>query len=393
MKRNLILGIVAFVVLLVFVLIFSGDEELKKGEIAGNVTMLDGSSEIRRNDEILGVKVDMNVENKDEISTKSDTKMQILFLDKTLVTLGSSTEFSVKEYLHEDKNSKAEFSISKGAFKLISGNIGKISPKSFHVKTKNSSIGIRGTQFVGEVDYRGNGEDYISCLSGEVVVKSSDEEVVLIKGEMALVKENGKIEKSKTNESIFSLFEDESEKSNANLSVNDDEPTPAAHLQDLIDKKVKLSYKGKAAGRYLKTSNENKITTNLSGEIDAQNVTLELDLAKQEAVLTMGNAKRKIMKMVMDVDDLANLKSEEIEDSVDLGQMKFQNAIISPKPVIFGHIMFENKDKINENDELGLMGSFLGNNAKAFAGTLIKNTQIDDENGESYTVVLALEKE
>lgn len=392
-KRNLIFTFAGVVVLLLLILIFSDGEEVEQNsEIVGNVTMIDGSSEIKRNDEILGVQIDMNVENKDEISTKSDTKMQILFIDKTLVTLGSKTEFSVEEYLNEGKNSKVKLSISKGAFKVISGNIGKVAPKNFHVKTKNSFIGIRGTEFTAEIDYKGDGVDYISCQSGQVVVKNDDDEVVLDKGEMALVKDDGKIAKSKTDESIFTLIKEmQNAQNSANLSVNDDEPTPAAHLQKLISQKAKMVFKGKAAGEYTKATNKNQILTNYTGSVSPEDIKLEINLENQTALLQIGNAKRKITKITMDMNDFTNTKTEELEDSINLGEIGFKNAVISPIPVLFGHIVLEAQSK--KNEKATLMGSFLGNNAKAFAGTLIRNIEEDNQNGENYTIVLALEKE
>ena len=86
----------------------------------------------------------------DQITTKDNTKVQLLFQDETIISIGKNSSFQISDYLFDEKSKKyeAKFDMFKGTFKTITGKIGKLSPKNFNLKTKTASIGIRGTQIV-----------------------------------------------------------------------------------------------------------------------------------------------------------------------------------------------------------------------------------------------------
>lgn len=129
----------------------------------GEVTLLRGQNQ-------LVVKAGLEIEEKDTIKTSSNGKLQIIFSDDTLITIGKESEFSVKEYLYDNnKNSKASFGISKGTFRAITGAIGKIAPQNFKLTSKSASIGIRGTQIYAEIkeDF-----DFVACTEGTITVTS-----------------------------------------------------------------------------------------------------------------------------------------------------------------------------------------------------------------------------
>lgn len=159
----------------------------------GHITLLKGHADIRRNSLDIEASLDTKLENKDEIYTKDNTKVQISFENKTVVTLGSSTSFKVDEYLKDNLNPKEEFSVSSGAFKVITGNIGKLAPRNFLFKTKTVTIGIRGTTFVGEVDYKKMGKTYVACTKGSIELKSNNQETIVESGKMATVLSDGTI--------------------------------------------------------------------------------------------------------------------------------------------------------------------------------------------------------
>ncbi len=162
----------------------------------GSVTLLRGEADIKRDSKVLNAYTNISLEKKDNIKTKEDTKIQLTFKDETVITLGSLTSFKVNEYLEDSKNSQADFMVRKGAFKVITGKIGKLAPKRFKFRTLNAHIGIRGTIFTGEVNV-GN-KDYIACIEGEIIVTSpkTNEDVHLYSGQMVVIEENGNIAKS-----------------------------------------------------------------------------------------------------------------------------------------------------------------------------------------------------
>jgi hypothetical protein len=115
------------------------------------VTAINGHAFVQRD----GIKKEIllgdKLREKDKILTSEKTKVQIIFKDETIITLGKNSDFSISEYLFEDKKTVARFTMLRGAMRTITGKIGKIAPQKFSVTTKTSTIGIRGTKFAVEV--------------------------------------------------------------------------------------------------------------------------------------------------------------------------------------------------------------------------------------------------
>ena len=121
---------------------------LEASAAIGTITALKGSATIDRHQLIMPVKIGSTIDTTDIIQTSDKTLLQIIFSDKTAVTLGANTQFSVQSYQFGNaENSNAEFSLTKGFFKSISGKIGKLAPQRFKVKTPTATIGIRGTTY------------------------------------------------------------------------------------------------------------------------------------------------------------------------------------------------------------------------------------------------------
>jgi hypothetical protein len=151
----------------------------------GEITAINGKAVIVRNDTKIPIKEHTKIEEKDIIKTYKNTKLQIIFKDHTVISLGQKTIFKIEEYLFSQTKPKARFNISKGLFKSITGKIGKIAPQNFKLKTQNATIGVRGTTIIGEVSKE---IDMIICSSGKIVVTSLDNEVSVNMGEKTIVK-------------------------------------------------------------------------------------------------------------------------------------------------------------------------------------------------------------
>lgn len=174
----------------------------------GHVSLLKGDATIHRSSKNIGALLDMNIENRDKISTKKDTKLQITFKDKTVITLGSLSTCNVDDYVDDNLNPKAKLSVTNGAFKVITGNIGKLAPRNFQFKTKTVTIGIRGTVFVGEIDKKSN-KTYIACTKGSIVLESikNNKNITLEAGKMVTILQDGTMENiSNISSQLFSLI-------------------------------------------------------------------------------------------------------------------------------------------------------------------------------------------
>lgn len=133
------------------------------------VSLLKGEAFVQRDTQKIALNNGNTLNEKDIVSTTKEAQIQLIFQDKTVVTLGSESEFKIEEYLSDTANPKAKFKFNQGSFKTITGHIGKVAPESFTLETKTATIGIRGTWIKGKIEPDG---DTIGCLRGTIFVRS-----------------------------------------------------------------------------------------------------------------------------------------------------------------------------------------------------------------------------
>lgn len=156
------------------------------------VTALKGTATIDRNGQNIVANLGLKVEDKDKVSTGIDTKMQIIFVDNTAITIGKNTTFSVQEYLFDESNApEANFSLLKGAMRVMTGKIGKIAPEKFKVKVKNATIGIRGTNF--SIVSRADSSFRVYCTFGAVTMSLDGKLFDIKEGFFVEVSVDGKV--------------------------------------------------------------------------------------------------------------------------------------------------------------------------------------------------------
>lgn len=90
----------------------------------------------------------------DEITTGTNSSLEILFKDKTTFKLGPESSFVITNFNYKNSTDEDNLAVKmlKGSFRFISGLIAKRKPKSMAVNTTVATIGIRGTHVAGEVD-------------------------------------------------------------------------------------------------------------------------------------------------------------------------------------------------------------------------------------------------
>lgn len=102
----------------------------------------------------------------DELVTGPESRLAVRFGDGTLLTLGADTRLTVDEYVY-GRNNSMFLDLAEGAFRLISGEVARLNPEKFELKTPLASIGIRGTDFWGEV--QGEGALEVLLITGTAV--------------------------------------------------------------------------------------------------------------------------------------------------------------------------------------------------------------------------------
>ena len=137
----------------------------------GKITLLEGEAFVKRGEETLRLNISDSISNNDFIETKTNSKVKITFIDNTIITIGKESSLKIEDYFFDSNNknsAKTELNVSKGAFHAITGQIGKVNPEKFKLKTKNATIGIRGTEIYGD-------QNRVFCTQGVIFVLSFGE--------------------------------------------------------------------------------------------------------------------------------------------------------------------------------------------------------------------------
>ncbi|EFL87841.1 FecR domain-containing protein [Ahrensia sp. R2A130] len=98
-------------------------------------------------------KVRDSIRLQDQVLTKDDSALQILLVDRTTFTVGQNANLTITKFIYDPTQDSGELAarVTKGAFRFMSGNIGKANPTNASVSTPSATIGIRGTFFEGIV--------------------------------------------------------------------------------------------------------------------------------------------------------------------------------------------------------------------------------------------------
>ena len=135
-------------VFLIFLLLFNTSKAADQIGVIGFVI----GEVINQNGNFL--KVGDSVYFGDTIIAKEDAKSQLLFIDQTVMTIGSKTELTIDEFVYDPKNNDGKLltTIKSGSVKVLTGKISEKNPANLEVTTPAGTIGTRGTEFKASVD-------------------------------------------------------------------------------------------------------------------------------------------------------------------------------------------------------------------------------------------------
>lgn len=103
----------------------------------------------------------------DEVRTGAASQLQILLLDRSVFTVGSNARLTVDQFVYDPRRSVRSLgaTVTRGAFRFISGRSLAVGANSGSVRTPVATIGIRGTIVEGVV-----GADAVRIASAETAV-------------------------------------------------------------------------------------------------------------------------------------------------------------------------------------------------------------------------------
>lgn len=143
---------------------------------AGKITFLEGEAWVQKGLARNPLESDSVVYAGDRIRTGPDSNIYIRFRDQTFFALGPEAEMTLDSYdEREDAETSFATSILKGAFRFVSGLLGRDQPQKFKVHVTVGTIGIRGTNVAGEVFEREETDTGVIEASANVVLLEDEE--------------------------------------------------------------------------------------------------------------------------------------------------------------------------------------------------------------------------
>lgn len=93
----------------------------------------------------------------DEVKTGAATRVEITMIDDAKLTLGDNSRLVIDAYVFQPQAKKGNgaLRVVEGVFRATSGKIGKLEGAPFRVGMPAATLGIRGTEFWGEVKGEG----------------------------------------------------------------------------------------------------------------------------------------------------------------------------------------------------------------------------------------------
>jgi hypothetical protein len=115
------------------------------------VSRIQGAAFAKRGQSLEPLGLNSQVKRSDTLKTAADSRLELTMQDETKLTLGADTEFELARYdLGRQPGAGAVLlKLSKGAFRLATGELSALRGGPFEVSTPLGTIGIRGTDFWG----------------------------------------------------------------------------------------------------------------------------------------------------------------------------------------------------------------------------------------------------
>jgi FecR protein len=93
----------------------------------------------------------------DAVSTRTKSRLQIMLLDQTAITMGENASLVIDEFVYDPDNADSAMSasVAQGAFRLVTGGVARNNPEGTKVKLPSAVLTIRGTTTEGNCDSTG----------------------------------------------------------------------------------------------------------------------------------------------------------------------------------------------------------------------------------------------
>lgn len=114
---------------------------------AGRASKVQGEANLLRNTAQIQVMTGSTIQSGDEIRTGYPAQVMVDMADGSKLALPHDTNFKVDKFAQSSSGGSAIFTLIKGAFRTVSGLIGKGSGDDYQMNTPVATMGIRGTDY------------------------------------------------------------------------------------------------------------------------------------------------------------------------------------------------------------------------------------------------------
>jgi hypothetical protein len=120
----------------------------------GQVKTAKGTVHVERDGKLLPASVGMPIQQSDALVTGADGSVGVTFSDNSLLSTGPNSVLVVDRYSFDSTTHAGRFdaSLKKGTLAVVSGKMVKQSPDAMKVRTPAAIMGVRGTEFIVQVE-------------------------------------------------------------------------------------------------------------------------------------------------------------------------------------------------------------------------------------------------
>lgn len=123
-------------------------------EPAGTIKVSKGSVSIERGEQKIAAVAGDAVFAADKVITGNDGSVGITLRDNTLLSAGHNSSLLLDKFAFDPSTHAGtiDATLKRGTLAVVSGKIAKQSPDSVRFRTPTTTLGVRGTEFIIEVD-------------------------------------------------------------------------------------------------------------------------------------------------------------------------------------------------------------------------------------------------
>lgn len=160
---------------------------------AGRVSSAQGDANLLRDTTQVKVMTGSTIQSGDEIRTGYPAQVMMEMADGSKFALPHDTNFKVDKFAQSSSGGSAIFTLLKGAFRTVSGLIGKGGADNYQMNTPVATMGIRGTDYsaVFKADGGKRHPDglYAKVTKGRIVVNNDGGLIEVLAGQVVYVKD------------------------------------------------------------------------------------------------------------------------------------------------------------------------------------------------------------